>query len=175
MPKLTLKEFKDYLYSQSQEELVLELEKLFKLYPEIQNYFQALLFPSGCEEQFIKVVDIINKEFHPKGMPKNSDLRRIKKSISDFAKLNSSPTQLAKLYSKFAFSLMGFIEEFAAEEGYYMPFYNTTKNFLQFVGRHGLHNEFEEDAQKLVKYEQGYGSDLPDIYHQYFTKPIRKN
>ena len=108
-------------------------------------------------------------------MPKNSDLRRIKKSISDFAKLNSSPTQLAKLYSKFAFSLMGFIEEFAAEEGYYMPFYNTTKNFLQFVGRHGLHNEFEEDAQKLVKYEQGYGSDLPDIYHQYFTKPIRKN
>ena len=100
---------------------------------------------------------------------------KIKKSISDFAKLNSSSAQLAKLHFKFAFSLMGFIEEFAAEEGYYMPFYNATKKFLLFVSKHGLQNEFEEDAQKLVEYEQGYGSDLPDIYHQNFTKPIRKN
>lgn len=175
MSKLTLKEFKEYLYSQSQEELVLELEKIYKLYPDIQNYFQALLLPSGSDEQFTKVTDFINKEFHPKGMPKNPDLRRIKKSISDFAKLNPSPAQLAKLYSQLAFSLMGFIEEFAAQEGYYMPFYNAAKNFLLFVSKHGLQNEFGEDAQKLVEYEQRYGSDLPDIYHQNFTKPIRKS
>lgn len=58
MPKLTLKEFKEYLYSQSQEELVLELEKIYKLYPEIQIHFQALLLPSGSDEQFTKVCDL---------------------------------------------------------------------------------------------------------------------
>ena len=59
MPKLTLKEFKEYLYSQSQEELVLELEKIFKLYPEVQIYFQALLWPSGSVEQFAKVAELM--------------------------------------------------------------------------------------------------------------------
>ena len=87
MPKLTLKEFKEYLYSQSQEELVLELEKIYKLYPEIQTYFQALLLPSGSDEQFGKVADLIHKEFNPR-VPKNPDLRRIKKAISGFAKLD---------------------------------------------------------------------------------------
>ena len=106
MPKLTLKEFKEYLRTQSQEELVLEMEKLYKLYPEIQIYFQALLLPSGSDEQFAKTADIISKEFHFKGLPKNPDLRRIKKVIADFAKLQPSPVQLAKLYSKFAFELM---------------------------------------------------------------------
>ena len=44
-----------------------------------------------------------------------------------------------------------------------------------FINRLGdMPNTFE-DAQKLIEYEQGYDSDLPDIYHQYFTKPIRKN
>ena len=175
MSKLTLKEFRGYLYSQSQEELVLELEKLYKLYPEIQNYFQACLLPSGGDEQFAKVVNLIDKEFHPKGMPKNPDLRKIKKAISDFAKLDPNPSQLAKLYSQLAFGLMNFIEEFAAEEGYYMPFYNAAKKFLLFVGNHNLQSEFEEDARKLVEYEQGYDSDLPDIYYQNFTKPIRRN
>jgi len=175
MPKLTLKEFKEYLHSQSQEELVLELEKLYKLYPEIQIYFQALLLPSGSDEQFAKTADIISKEFHFKGLPKNPDLRRIKKVIADFAKLQPSPVQLAKLYSKFAFELMDFIEQYAAEEGYYMPFYNAAKNFLLFVAKNNLQDEFEEDARKLVEYEQDYGSDLPDIYFQNFTGPIRKN
>lgn len=175
MPKLTLKEFKDYLYSQSQEELVLELEKLYKLYPEIQNYFQALLLPSGSDEQFVKVAGLIDKEFHPKGMPKNPDLRKIKKAISDFAKPNPAPAELAKLFSRLAFGLMNFIEDFGALEGYYTSFYNAAKHFLLFVGKNNLQNEFEEDAQKLAKYEEdcGYGSDLPDIYRQNFTKPVR--
>lgn len=70
---------------------------------------------------------------------------------------------------------MNFMEDFGAQEWYYMPFYNAAKNFLLFVSKHGLQSEFEEDARKLVEYEQEYGSDLPDIYHQNFSKPIRKN
>ncbi len=47
--------------------------------------------------------------------------------------------------------------------------------FRDVVQALGLQNEFEEDARKLVEYEQDYGSDLPDIYHQNFTKPLRKD
>ena len=166
MSNLTQKELKKYLLGRSQEELVLELLKLHKLYPEIQTYFQALLLPSGRDKQFDKVTGFINKEFHPDGVPKNPDLRKMKKAISDFAKLNPSPVQLGKLYSKLAFGLMNFIKEFGAEEGYYMPFYNATKKFMLFVGKNNLQNEFEKDAQKLVNYEKDYGSDLPDIYQK---------
>src|SRR3989344_3221624 len=169
MPNLTQKEFKKYLQSQSKEELVFELIKLHRLYPEIQTYFQALLVPSGREEQFDKVAGFINKELHPDGVPKNPDLRKIKKAISDFTKLNPSPVQLGKLYSPLAFGLMNFIQEFGAAQGHYMPFYNATKKFMLFVGKNNLQNEFEKDAQKLVNYEKDYGSDLPDIYQKTFA------
>jgi hypothetical protein len=171
MPKLTLKEFKDYLYNQSQEELVLELEKIYNLYPNVQDYFQALL--SGTEEQFLKVTIFIHKEFN-RPIPKNPDLKKIKKAISDFNKLGPSPANLAKLYLQLAIGLMSFIKDYGAED-YYMPFYSAAKNFLLFVSKHNLQNEFGTDAQKIVEYEQDYGSDLTDIYHQNFTKPIRKN
>lgn len=174
MSKLTLKEFRKYLYSQSREELVLELEKIYKLYPEIQIYFQTLLLPSGGDEQFAKVADLIREEFDPKGRPKSPDLRGIKKAISGFTKFQPNPDQLGKLYSQLAFGLMNFMEEYGAQEWYYMPFYNTTKNFLLFVSRHCLQNKFEEDARKLVEYERNYGSDLPDIYYQNFNKIIKK-
>ena len=170
MPNLTLKEIKKYLLGQSKEELIFELIKLHKLYPEIQIYFQAILVPSGLDEQFNKIADLINKEFHPEGVPKNPDLRKIKKVISDFAKLNPDPVQLGKLYSQLAFGLMHFIQEYGAEEGYYMPFYHSAKKFLLFVGKNNLQNEFNEDAQKLVKYEEDYGSDLPDIYQKTFVR-----
>lgn len=174
MPKLALKEFKEYLYSQSQAELVLELEKLYKLYPEIQNYFKVLLLPSSGDELFAKVADLINKEFRTSGMPKDPDLRKIKKIISDFAKLNPGPAQLGRLYFRLAFGLMNFMEEFGAQEAYYMPFYSATKNFLLFISKNNLQGEFKEDAKKLVEYERDYGSDLPDIYRKNFIKPIRK-
>lgn len=168
MPTLTLKELRAYLQSQSQAELVLELEKLYKRYPEIQHYFHALLLPSGGDAQFAKVVSMIEKEFHPKGMPKNPDLRKIKKLISDFAKLDPSPAQLAHLYSQFAVGLMEFMESFGAQEWYYMPFYNAAKRFLLFVEKHNLHDAFAGTARELVEYEKEYGSDMEDIYHKIF-------
>ena len=61
------------------------------------------------------------------------------------------------------------MEEFGAQEGYYLPFYNAAKKFLLFVGKNNLQNEFEKDAQKLVNYEEDYGSDLSDIYQKTFN------
>ena len=78
------------------------------------------------------------------------------------------------LYYDLAVGLMTFIEDYGAQEWYFDPYYSATKTFLEFVGKNNLQKECEQEAKKLVEYDD-YGTGLDEIYFQYFTAPIKKN
>jgi len=145
----------------------LELEKLYALYPRVRIHFEAILLPTGRDEQFFKAISVIDKEFNAR-IPHNPDLRKIKKTISDFAKLHPDLYQLGRLKAQYALSLMKFMEQYGAQEPYCMPFYNTAKAFFLFVGKNELQSAFLDDAKEIAQYERDWGSDLWNVFESVF-------
>jgi len=136
MKNIPIKQLKNYLSDKSEKELNEEIITLFKTFPQVKDYFTALLDNGNNGIIAEKYKDIITKEFFPKRGFGRAKLSVAKKAISDFKKLPHSPASLVDI-------MLHYVEEGSSYTNTYgdidEPFYTSMEimydNALKLVAK----------------------------------------
>lgn len=171
-------EISRYLESLSPEELMEEIKKLHKLFPQIREYYRVQLQDNGEEELLAKCKKIIQNAFAIHYDFNGPRLREARKAVTDFSKLSNSSSNIAEVMVFYAEMGVKFTNDYGDIDA---PFYASIENMYEkaavYVTEHELHDRFVERFKRMVEVTSGIGwgfhDTLHDIYIQYFNEPLR--
>jgi hypothetical protein len=174
LPQVKMTDLKTHLASKNQAELVKEILNLYKLFPNVKEYYAVNLVPDaeqqGILEQYKK---IIKNEFFPdRGMGK---LRYsvINKAISDFKKLSPTPLHIAELMVSGVEYGVDFTNAYGdINEQFYVKMSAMFEAAANYVIQEGLENTFQKRFWKMVHASSdigwGFYEELMESYYSYF-------
>lgn len=173
MAKVTLTELKKYLSEKSDSQLKDEILELFKLYPNVKDYF-AVKFNSDNEKVlFEKYKKIIKNEFFPdRGFGK---LRYsiMKTALNDFVKVSKIPNFIAELMTYYVELGVEFTNTYGdIDEKFYNNILGMYEKALDYVAKENLEDIFQERLHDIMVEGDGIGwgfsETLAELYFSYF-------
>ena len=172
MPR-KISEIARYLGSLSSEELIEEIKKLHKLFPEVREYYQVQLQDNGEEELLVKSKKIIYRSFGLHYDFSGPKLREARKAVNDFIKLSNNSSNIAEIMVYYAEMGVKFTNDYGdIDEQFYASIENMYEKAAAYVSVHELKDKFVERFKKMVKETDGIGwgfhDTLGDIFHNYF-------
>ena len=175
MSYIKITELKKYLANNSVEELRGELLELFKLFPEVKEYFSVKLKPETEKVLLEKYRKIIKNEFFPdRGFGK---LRYsvMKKALEDFRKLSNKPESIAELMISHVELGVEFTNDYGdIDEKFYNNIAGMYEKFLSLIFKEKIEQVFKDRAEKIMKDGEGIGwgfsNELCDLYYSYFEE-----
>ncbi|AZR72686.1 hypothetical protein BBF96_04340 [Anoxybacter fermentans] len=173
MKKVKQSELKKYLSTKSDVELKKEILELFKLYPNVQEYYYLKIYPEKEEEIMEKYLQIIRDEFFPeRGVP---TLRYsiMRKAISDFKKISKTPKNIAELmmsYVEFGVDFTNVYGDISAR--FYNSIFSMYEKTISYILKNNLQQYFKERCRKVMEKSRGigwgFGDDMECLYYENF-------
>ncbi len=179
MPK-KVSEISRYLESLSAEELIEEIKKLHKLFPNVQEYYQVQLSDSGEEELLAKFKKAIHRAFDLHSDYSGPKLREARKAVNDFIKLSGNSSNIADIMIYYAEMGVKFTNNYGdIDEPFYASIENMYEKAAVYVSERELKDRFVERFKKMAEETDGIGwgfhDTLVDIYLEHFNLPLRKS
>ena len=173
MKKPGINQLTEYLSTKSEQELKDEIKELFKLFPNVKEYYQVRLSPSNDPEIVEKYRKIIEKEFSIVGGKIRLNYSTMKKAISDFAKISTNPEQLADLILSCVENGVDFTNTYGdIDEKFYTNMYRMYDEALSHILKHGLEERFQERCEKIMEESLdigwGFGESVEMLYYECF-------
>lgn len=173
MSNIKITELKKYLSNSSDEELRGEIVGLFKLFPEVKEYYSLKLKPEAEKELMNKFKKIIENEFFPdRGFGK---LRYsiMKKALEDFRKLSHTPEYIAELMVSQVEYGVEFTNEYGdINERFYSNIAVMYDKALEYISKENLELTFKDRLRKIMVDGDGIGwgfsDELRDLYYSHF-------
>ena len=177
--KLSLTDLKKRLSSKTNTELVEEIAQLYKNFPNVKEYYQAVLL--GDDSAILeKYKEIVRGEFLMRGkrFPKMR-LSVARKAVTDFKKISSSTQSIADIMVTYVEAGVSCTNEFGDIDE---PFYNSMESMyetaLKYVVKEYLFGEFDDRLAAIVDDTRGMGwgfhdqlSYLYETYEAMVEKP----
>ena len=173
MAKCSLTDLKRFLSKKSDDQLKEEIIEIFKLYPNIREYY-AVKVNSGNEDELLqKYKKIVKNEFFPdRGFGK---LRYaiLKKAVSDFVKVSKIPTNFAELMVFYVELGVEFTNTFGdIDEKFYNNILMMYDKALNYVSKEDLEDIFLRRLRGIMDRGNGIGwgfsENLCELYYSYF-------
>lgn len=171
----TLNQLKNHLTKLSHQALIAEVVEVFKLFPEVREFYQIKLAPKSEDNVADKYKKIIREEFFPKRGLAKMRLAVAKKAISDFKKICNSESALIDL-------MLFYVEEgveFTLTYGDITePFYDSMEGVyqkaLKRITSARLDKTFQRRCWQIVLDTSntgwGFGDTLAEMYETAFSK-----
>ena len=166
-------DLKTYLASKNQAELVKEILNLYKLFPNVKEYYAVNLVPDAEQGILDKYKKLIKNEFFPdRGMGK---LRYsvINKAINDFKKLSKTPLYIAELMVSSVEYGVEFTNAYGdVNEQFYVKMSAMFEAAAIYVTQEGLENTYHKRLREMVHASSnigwGFYEELLEIYYSCF-------
>ena len=173
MNNLKINDLKKYLKEKSDTELISEIVKLVKLYPNVKEYYKAKLLPESEVEVFEKYKNMIKNEFFPTRGFGKLRYSNVNKAISEYKKLTTNLELVAKLMFYYPEIGIMFTREYGdIDERFYINIENAYENALKYVHKNNLQDMFKDQAHNIkVKAQNigwGFEEDMAEIYYEYY-------
>lgn len=175
MSDIKITELKEFLATKSDVELRTEIVHIFKLFPQVKEYYTVKINPEAEKEILEKYKKIITDEFFPdRGFGK---LRYsvIKSALNSFRKLSNNPEHIAELMiSQVEYGVM-FINEYGdIDEKFYDNIMGMYEKLLKFIFEQNIQLAFTDRLRKIVVDGDGIGwgfsDELAALYDSYFDE-----
>ena len=170
-----MSDLENFLFSKNMEELKKEIIKLFKAFPNVQEYFSIKIDPETESGILNKYREIIKNEFFPESNNPKLRYSIIDKAVSDFTKISKSPKNVAGLMISCAEYGVDFTNKYGDIEGeFYINIERMYEKAINYILRNNLEDYFQKKCKKLMEESQGigwgFGDAMDDIYFENFEK-----
>lgn len=168
-----ISEFSKYIETLSAEELMLEIKKLYKLFPVIQQYYQVQLQDHGEDDLLEQCKRAVEKAFSVRSDFTGPRLRDGRKAVNDFIKLSTDGLHVADVMIYYAEMGVKFTNQYGdINEAFYSSIEGMYEKAAQYVTEQQLHEQFFHRFHKMVSNTAdigwGFHDNLSDIFNHYF-------
>lgn len=169
-------EISKHLKSLSTEQLIEEIKKLHKLYPDVREYYQAQLSENGEEELLKKYKKIIKDEFLPnRGWGGDAKLSIARKAVSDFTKLSKSNRNVADIMIYYVEIGVEYTNAFGdINEPFYASMERMYEKAAEYVLGYRIEYLFMSRFEKIVKDTEnigwGFNDNLREMFWEFFPR-----
>jgi Family of unknown function (DUF6155) len=155
-PNVNINDFKQYLKSRSQEELIADIAELFRKFPAVREYYQIKLHPQEEEEIVAKYKQIIANEFFPvKGLGK-ARLSVAKQAIIDYQKLSQKEASLIDIMLFYVEQGVKFTNTYGdIDEQFYLSLEGIYEKAIAIIKKTGLKDIFKPRCQAIIDNSSG--------------------
>lgn len=167
-------ELKQYLNTQSKEQLIAEIRDLFSKFDSVKDYYQSR-FETETESAEVnaKYKRIIKDEFFPERGFGKGRLSVAKKGISDYKKVSTSEFGIADVMLYYVEIGVEYTVEFGdIDETFYNSMERMYASAVKYIDEREMQYQFEERCRKIVDDTSdigwGFHDNLGDIYAEYF-------
>jgi len=164
-----------YIESLSPKDMAKEIRKLYQLFPEVAEYYQAKLSDEGETELMNKYTTIIEKEFRSDGIPGKSRISVARKAVSDFLKISTHGFNKAEIMMRYVEAGVKFTNAYGDIDE---PFYNSMETMfekaLKYISENKMQDVFRERCSKIVSDTGGIGWGFPDNLSELFLKYVQQ-
>ena len=169
----------NHLKSLSKEELIEEVKKLYKLFPDVREYYQVELLEGGEEELLKRYKKIIKDEFLPDRGWGDAKLSVARKAVNDFVKLSRNNQNVADIRVYYVEIGVKYTNAYGdINEPFYASMEKMYQKAIYYIIEHGLKDVFVERLKKMVENTKnigwGFHDDLGDMFSEFFPNvPIQ--
>ncbi|MEK7591751.1 MAG: DUF6155 family protein [Patescibacteria group bacterium] len=168
---MALRDLSKHLRRLPQKQLIKELIRAYRQYPNVREYYDQLLEPGAEERLLPKYKRIIRDEFFPSKGDGKLRFSMATNGVRQFRKLRVSPASIADLLLSYAENGVEFTMEYGdIDERFYETIENKYDDALAFMKEQDLLPSFRERARKLVDDTQGVGWGFHDQMEYLFEK-----
>jgi hypothetical protein len=163
MKKLTISELKKILQDKSNEELMNEIVKLYKKFPDVKDFYSLNLSKEGKTEVTKKYKKIIDNQFFPSRGIGKLKLSVARKAVNDFKKISHSTEDIADMMLYYVDNGVMFTNSYG---DIYDSFYNSIETMfesaLKYIAQKNLQERFYEQCKQIVEDTSGIGWGFSD-------------
>lgn len=171
--KLNLNHLKKYLRDCPKEELISDVSKLIKRFPQVKDYYQLKLNPQVESEIARKYKKIIEDEFFPARGYGKARLSVAKKAISEYKKVCITEIGMIDMMLFYVEQGVKFTNAYGdIDESFYYSIEGIYEKAISEIIKTGLEETFEERCRKIVEDTSdigwGFHDNLSEIYEKAF-------
>ncbi len=175
MAKVGIRELRKYFERKPDTILVNEIVTLFKIFPEVKEYYQVKLSDTGGSDALDKYKKIIRHEIFPERGFGKLQLPNIIKAIKDYKKVSSSLEGQLDLMLFFIELGTQFIHEFGdIDEDFYDYMETNYEDACKLVAKEHLRDEWYDRFQQIVRDTEdtgyGFGDNIDFYFEKYFEE-----
>lgn len=173
MKDIKITELKKYLVDITVEDLRGDIVELFKLFPDVKEYYAVKLKPEAEGELLKKYGKIIKNEFYPERGFGKLRYSVMKKALEDFRKISNNPQNIAELMILHVEFGVEFSNDYGdIDKKFYNNIAGMYGKFLTFIFEENIEQVFKERAEKVIDDAGGIGwgfsEELCNLYYSYF-------
>lgn len=174
MPKLALKELRQYLEQRSREELADDIVELYKKLDAVKDYYSLRLKGSYNEQLVDRSKATIRQAFFPGRGFGEANLSLARKAVSDYRKVSSSTEGLIDLMLFYVEMGVQYTNTYGdIDEPFYQSLETMYTRAAKLIVDHSLNAQFETRCRDIVGNTAGIGwgfhDSLNDAYHRFFN------
>jgi hypothetical protein len=172
---LGVRELKRYLKQLTKEELMAHALDMSRTFPQVQEYFQAKIWPFDDAAVRDKYKKLIEHEFFPTRGFGRARLSVARKAVTDYKKVAASAEGVADVMLFYVEAGVGYTNEYGdIDEPFYHSMERMYASALENIAKHGLQEQFEPRCARIVestnKIGWGFHDALSDLYDQHFDE-----
>ncbi|MFZ5945299.1 MAG: DUF6155 family protein [Bacillota bacterium] len=174
MSQIKLSDLKSYIHTLDEKTLKAEIAELFKIYPNVKEYFSLKINPANEVEILAKYKKIVENEFFPERGFGRLRYSVLKKAVSDFKKIAKNPKNVADLMISYAEKGIEFTNTYGdIDEKFYNNILNMYETALDYVNKKDLEDVFQTRLIKVLDEGKdigwGFSECLDELYYTYFN------
>lgn len=160
-----------YLKDLSKENLIKEIYKLIKRFPQVKKYYQSY-FNKNQEQKILEAYKKrVRHEFFPTRGFGKCRLPIARKAVSEYKRINSNISNLIDLMLYYVENGVRFTLEYGdINEAFYNSMESMFDDVLELIAKNRLHEQFRSRCQKILYDTNDLGWGFPDNLNYSFEK-----
>ena len=177
MAHIKVKELREYLAYMDRTELEQEIVELFKLYPNIKDYFTTRVAPGSEVELLVKYKKAVEKEFLSDKGAGLARLSVLNKTVSEFKKASVSPKAVVELLLFYVDEAMEYVNALGIwDQSLYSNIYRVFEDCLKHIGSNKLITPvLQARLMKVVEMaddvSSDFGCEMINLLYMYVDMP----
>lgn len=167
-------QLKKHLANQTKEQVIDVVLELYSARKEAKEYLDFYINPND-DAKLEEYKKIIYKEFYPSRGEAQCRFSVCRKAISDFKKLNPSPSCIADLMLYYIETGVSFTAEYGDMwDQYYTTLENNFEKAMEFIYKNGYLEELHPRIEKMLQMSENCGWGFPEVlsdtFYQYYNR-----
>lgn len=160
-----------YLKSSIKADLIKEIYRLIKRFPEVKKYYQSCFNQNQEQKVLEEYKKRVRHEFFPTRGFGKCRLSIARKTISEYKRINSKVLNLIDLMLYYVENGVRFTLEYGdINEAFYNSMEEMFDDVLQLIAKNKLHEQFLNRCQKILHDTDDLGWGFPDNLTYSFEK-----
>lgn len=166
--------YREYISSNSENNLEKEILELIKLFPEVKEYYDLKINPKLEEKLLEKYKKVIKEEFFPINKEVKMRYSIVSKAIIDFQRKAQIDDNIAEIMIYYVEVALKFIHDYKeVGEKFYISVEGTFAKVLDYILKNKLKDKFYNRVNNIVEkttnMDKEFERSMKEIYNKNFT------